>query len=49
MRPAVPYDRNHPGFSCLTPSEQKKLASLTLKEKAKEPLNGDETRSLKHI
>ena len=34
MRPAVPYDSNHPGHDSLTPQEQDRLAKLNKKIEA---------------
>ena len=38
MRPAFPYDKNHPGFDSLTVPEQKQLLTCNKKDEAGVPL-----------
>ena len=49
MRPAFPYDRNHPGFDNLTPAEQKKLLNCSKKVDAGVTITPEEEDSLEKI
>lgn len=49
MRPAFPYDRNHPGFENLTPVEQKKLLLCNKKEEAGVALTPEEEEAVGKI
>lgn len=49
MRPAFPFDRNHPGFESLTPVEQKKLLLCNKKEEAGVALTPEEEEAVAKI